>query len=653
MFADARGEWPTSAPGRRSLNRSLAILVAQIVILAGITVALSTPSPEVFWANLLVLTVAAGYVAAGVWAWTRRPTNPVGALIVAAGGALVVGNLSNSENVIVQVIGSSVSPLAFAVCVHLLLSYPGGRLIGWLPRLITVSSYASILILELAIFSIKAIEAVPDGAGAGAGTGTGTGTGATDLLQAVLGWSFLLIQVTLVVILCTRVVHARPPVRRLLAPMYVYGTLVMFIVPQLPIFGWPPLVLAIVQLLAMAGVPVMFVVSVVRGGFAQELANDVAGATLALDSTGQKELTLALVRLLGDPTARILRWSTSAGDPSAGELSALDGAPDNTVVCESSEQGQMFRSLDQHSAVFVIRQGTEILGAIIYSNRLVNDRDVLDVAGRLVGASILRIRLTERLVQSERELRNSRARVLAAADGARAQIARNLHDGVQMRLVFLSMNAGTLAGRLKERVPLGPPAGVLHDGGLPDGGLHDAATALRRDIDTTAAELRDLVHDVMPPLLTERGLGPALVALVDRAPLPTDVEIGAAVDDVSVLSEVKRALYFVAAESLTNIFKHSNASRISMSLTVHGGQTDHPLPSERELILDVVDDGVGFEWTSMTTRSPASPGPLDAHPIGVGVRGIIDRVEAVNGQVDFSSVVGGGTRVRVRVPCEL
>ncbi|GAA3889096.1 hypothetical protein GCM10022381_33620 [Leifsonia kafniensis] len=640
MLTDARAERPAKSPGRRSLNRSLIILVGQSVVLAGITVVLSAPDPLGLWGNLIVLTVAAGYVATGVWAWTRRPTNPVGALIVAAGGALVLGNLGNSQIVILQIIGITVSPIAIGVCVHLLLIFPGGRLTGWFPRLITCLSYASILLPQLAMLTLQAT--VGTGAPAVGATSATTGLPATDVLQRIQGWTFVVVQIAVFVILAVRLKHARPPVRRLLAPMYLYGMFVVVIVPQLPAFGWPLPAVFVAQILLLAGVPVMFVVSVVRGGFAQEAAMDVSGATHELDSSGQNELTPALVRLLGDPTARILLWSANAG-----ELRGLDGAPDETVVVDASGPSPLFRPLEENSALYVITQGAETLGTIVYSDRMVNDRDVLDVAGRLVGAAILRIRLTERLLRSEKELRKSRARVLAAADDARAQIAQNLHDSVQMRLVVLSMDAGTLAGQLSERMPVDsrqPPTG---------GALHEAATALRRDIDTTAAELRDLVHEVMPPLLIERGLGAAIVALVDRAPMQADVEIGDAVVDESILSDVQRALYFVAAESLTNIFKHANASRLSVSLDVYT-RAAHSPQQTKELVLDVIDNGVGFDWRTATARFhtvPSGSEPRTKHAIGVGVRGIVDRVEAVNGQVEFSTAVGGGTRVSVRIPC--
>lgn len=649
MPSAVRAERPAKTPGRRSLNRSLIILVGQLAVLAGITVVLSAPDPLGVWGNLIVLTVAAGYVATGVWAWTRRPTNPVGALIVAAGGALVVGNLGNSQIVILQIIGITVSPIAIAVCMHLLLIFPGGRLIGWAPRLIAFASYATILLPELAMLTLQAT--IGTGAPSVGATSAMTGLAATDVLQGIQGWAFLAVQLAVLVILAVRLKRARPPVRRLLAPMYLYGMFVVVVVPQLPALGWPLPLLFVVQILLMAGVPVVFVVNVLRGGFTQEAAIDVSGATLELDSRSQNELTPALVRLLGDPTARILLWSAGTG-----ELRGLDGAPDDSVVVESSDLGPVFRPLEQVSALYVIAHGAETLGVIVYSDRLVNDHEVLDVAGRLVGVAILRILLTERLLRNEKELRESRARVLAAADGARAQIAQNLHDSVQMRLVVLSMEAGTLASQLNER--------MLLDTSAVDA-LHEAATALRHNIDTTAAELRDLVHDVMPPLLTERGLGAAIVALVDRAPLPAEVEIGAAVDEESILRDVQRALYFVAAESLTNILKHSNASRLSVNLDVqtqsavrsaHDKQAhDRAKHDTKELVLDVVDDGVGFNWTSATTHlysASAVSAPRNATAIGVGVRGIIDRVEAVNGQVEFSTVVGGGTRVRVRIPCE-
>ena len=201
-------------------------------------------------------------------------------------------------------------------------------------------------------------------------------------------------------------------------------------------------------------------------------------------------------------------------------------------------------------------------------------------------------------------MRRSRERIVEAADRERRTIARNLHDGLQVRLVVLAIEAQQLA---TDRLT---------------GADQEAATALRVGIDAAAADLRDLVHAVMPAALVERGLLAAAEDLVDRMPVPTRLRLDEL--DRPLSRSVQSTAYFVLAEGLANALKHSHATK----LTVRLGQ------AADNLLVEVSDDGIG-----------------GAHLSGTGLRGLADRVDAHGGRLDLQSSSGQGTQLIVEIPC--
>jgi PAS domain S-box-containing protein len=207
--------------------------------------------------------------------------------------------------------------------------------------------------------------------------------------------------------------------------------------------------------------------------------------------------------------------------------------------------------------------------------------------------------ITER-VRAEQELRDSRARVVEAADAERKRIQRNLHDGAQQRLTSVLLYLGRIRA---------------------SSGGHDALLATA--IDELAAgldEIREIARGLHPALLSERGLGAALEALVMRLPLPVELE---AVPDSRLPEPVEAGAFYVVAEALANVHKHAQASRIVVRATIQ----------DRSLEISVADDGVG-----------------GADPQGHGLRGLADRVEALGGRLTVDSPAGGGTRLRADIP---
>jgi signal transduction histidine kinase len=203
------------------------------------------------------------------------------------------------------------------------------------------------------------------------------------------------------------------------------------------------------------------------------------------------------------------------------------------------------------------------------------------------------------------DLRDARARLIAAADAERRRIERDLHDGAQQHLVALSLTLGMAESRLKN-----DPAAV---GPLIAQAREEAALAVK--------ELRDLASGIHPALLTERGLGPALDSLAARAPVPTTVD---GVPAQRLPAAVESAVYFVTAEALTNVAKYAGAMSASVALSTEHGR----------LRLIVRDDGAGG-------ADPSS---------GSGLRGLRDRVEALDGDFHVDSPPGLGTTLIAEIP---
>jgi signal transduction histidine kinase len=247
------------------------------------------------------------------------------------------------------------------------------------------------------------------------------------------------------------------------------------------------------------------------------------------------------------------------------------------------------------------------VGAIVYDASLLADPELVRSAGRVVAIAVEHDRLTAELLASQEMLRQSRARIVQASDRERRRIAQNLHDGLQVELVLLALQTQAIESDRSRSAP-----------------TRDAATQLRRGIEEAAQELRQLVHAVMPPPLMERGLSAATEDLVDRMPVPTNLDIGG-VADGTLPAGVESAAYFVVAEGLANAVKHAQAHKLGVRLC----------QSADRLTIEVTDDGIG--GTTFVA--------------GTGLRGLADRVDALGGSLRIDSPPGHGTHLVAELPC--
>jgi signal transduction histidine kinase len=205
------------------------------------------------------------------------------------------------------------------------------------------------------------------------------------------------------------------------------------------------------------------------------------------------------------------------------------------------------------------------------------------------------------------ELTASRTRIVAASDAARRRFERDLHDGAQQRLVSLGLQLRTAEASLP------PEWHVLRER------LSDVVTGLTG----VSEDLQEISRGIHPAILSRGGLGPALKTLGRRSAVPVDLRVAI---DRRLPESVEVAAYYVVAEALTNAAKYARASEVQVS-----AEADGP-----NLRLSIRDDGIGG---------------ADSHK-GSGLIGLIDRVEALGGELRISSVVGSGTELLAMIPSE-
>ncbi|WP_432547822.1 sensor histidine kinase [Kineococcus sp. SYSU DK004] len=224
-------------------------------------------------------------------------------------------------------------------------------------------------------------------------------------------------------------------------------------------------------------------------------------------------------------------------------------------------------------------------------------------------------------------LTSTRERAVDSVEEERRRIERDLHDGPQQRLVSLSLQLG-MARRALDRE--GPHAARA----LLESASSSATAAI--------ADMRRVARGVAPPVLTDRGLDAAVSALAATTPVPVDVEVS---PDVSAHGPAGRPsatteaiAYFCVSEALTNVAKHSGASRALVQLWQEAGA------SGPRLRVRVQDDGRGG------ARPGDGPGDGPGVEGGSGLRGLLDRVAAVDGRLAVSSPAGGPTVLDVDLP---
>jgi signal transduction histidine kinase len=301
---------------------------------------------------------------------------------------------------------------------------------------------------------------------------------------------------------------------------------------------------------------------------------------LVVDLQAQTAATLRerLARALGDPTLEV---AYRLGD---GRYVDAEGRP-------------VELPRDPDRAVTPVTAGGVEVAALVHDPALLDEPALVESVRATAALVLENERLAAEVRSQLAEVRASRGRIVAAADGERLRIERNLHDGAQQRLVTLSVALGLEASH--------------------------ADPAAADEVEQAIAELRELARGIHPTLLRDEGLQAAVEALARRAPLPVSVQstVTGRLPDPAEL-----AAYFVVSEALTNVVKHASATQASVLLEREPGL----------LRVTVADDGAG--GARMTA--------------GSGLAGLRDRLDALDATLAIASPPGQGTTIRAELPCE-
>jgi signal transduction histidine kinase len=340
---------------------------------------------------------------------------------------------------------------------------------------------------------------------------------------------------------------------------------------------------------------------------AEEAAGLLGGAA-AVVCTYDRGVTLTVVAGWGE-TGRFLPVGTQLdleGESLAATVLRV-GGPARVGYDEASGPiAERMRALSIRSSVGApIVVGGRIWGALMVTSERahafqIDSEERLAAFTELVATAISN-------AESRAQLNASRARIVAASDETRRRIERDLHDGIQQRLVTLGLALQTLSDLARHERPelLAPFSHV------------------QAELTSVLDEVREISRGVHPAILSEGGLRPALKSLARRSAVPVRLEVG----PIQRLPlPLEAAAYYVASEALANTAKHANASVAAVTLEWHDGIVR----------LTIRDDGVGG-------ADPA---------LGSGIVGISDRIEALGGTFVLSSPPGAGTSVVVQLPTE-
>jgi len=295
----------------------------------------------------------------------------------------------------------------------------------------------------------------------------------------------------------------------------------------------------------------------------------------------------ALGRALRDPSLKLAYWL-----PEFGSYADLTGQP----VLLPTEGGR--------SATIIDRRGRRV-AAMIHDPALNDEPELLAAATAAAGIALENARLHAELRARLEELRGSRARIVEAGDKERQRLERNLHDGAQQRLIALSLELSLL----EERLDADPGAVAQLD-------------LARREIATSLDELREVARGIHPAVVSGHGLAVALEQLTALAPVPVTLTVAV---DGRLPEPLEVAAYYLVSESLANVGKYAHATWATVDVSRSNGG----------VVVEVTDDGIGGADTEH----------------GTGLRGLADRVEALDGRLRIWSPGGGGTRVRAEIPC--
>jgi signal transduction histidine kinase len=560
------------------------------------TVALTLPSgldARQATVVVFVLVVAWGFVGSGLWVLAREQATRFGLLSVAIGCGLFLACWVFSGVAVAYTLGLMFGLLWLPLLVHMVLAFPSGRLQRRTERWLVGWAYLVGLVLQPLPWLFWEGDYAP--VCEGCPRNLALLEPDSDLAHALLGLYVAMAAaggaVAVAYLVRIRWWQAAPRERHALTPVVV-------------VCG------ALLVLLTAGGAAGAAGQSAIAQGLAFGYFTALAALPFALlaallrsrahrgeavsrlverlgEAVGPDGLRDALAHAFGDPSLEVAYWVPERDGYIDGRGRPLDAA--------DRAAGRVWTE---------IRHERRLLAAISHDPAVGEDPGLVTTVGAAVALALERERLAAALRANVRELRASRARIVQAADEARRRLERDLHDGAQQRLVSLLLNL-KLARRDVESGEQAP---------LWDGVERELADALQ--------DLRALASGILPPALSDHGLEAAVQELAGRSAV--DVSI-IALPRERLPQRVEVAAYFVIAEALANVAKHANATGAIVRVTAADGR----------VCAEVSDNGVG--------------GATLEH--GSGLRGLADRVEALDGRLTVLSPPGAGTTLRAELPC--
>jgi signal transduction histidine kinase len=581
-----------------SLRAALIALFAASVAMAAVMVALVVSSDHESSKELTATLgpfIGLSFCGTGVFAWLRRPHNRFGALMTGVGFAWFLSALTEANDPWVSTLGVYLSPLYLVMVGHMLLAFPSGRLETTAARTLIAIGYLDVLLVQLPYFLLNGDISGENHAPANA-WGIIDNPDSAQVFATVAQLVGVALIFWLGVLLFQKRKVATPPQRRAMAPVLWTGVALMC---TLAVASLQHLIDAsnltvagpsVASLIVFAALPWAFVVGLLRTRYSR--AGAVGDLVERLNAQGVEGESLrdALSDALGDRSLTLAFWSRGS----------------ERYVDAHGQPVDLPPPASRSRAVTEIERESVPVAAIVHDAALLDEPGLVRAAGAAAALALENERLEAELKARVAELQVSRAKVIEVGMAERRALERNLHDGAQQRLVALSLQLGLARTKLR-----GDPDTAER---ILDGARTELASALE--------ELRELARGIHPAILTDRGLAPALEALASRAPVPVEVD---EVPEGRMPMPVEAVAYFVVAESLTNMAKYANAEYASVRVLRENGYA----------VVEIEDNGIGG----------ADPSA------GSGLRGLADRLAALDGRLEVDSPPGVGTTVRARIPC--
>jgi signal transduction histidine kinase len=571
-----------SAPPRLSVLVGLAALGCVAASVAVSLVAGNEEEREPRVRAALVGWIILAYLTCGLIAWSRRPDNHLGPLMVVAAFGPFLSVLSEASAPLPHTVGLVLRMLPVALFLHVFLAYPAGRLTQRSERIVVAAAYATAVGLGL-------VQMLLGGFDDANRYGIVDLPGAANVVRGVQAIGMSATSLAAIGILVARRRALGRPLRRsreLLVDSFVLALVLLAVGILVRAFVGSAAEVVVWLVFGMIGIaPIAFLVGLLRERLARASVGELV-VELAEDPS-PVALEGALARALGDPSLALAYWL-----PGFESYADLDGQP-----VQLGNGGGRSTTLIDHDGVRI--------AALLHDPALLEEPELLGAVTAAAGIALENARLQSELRARLDELHGSRARVIEAGQEERKRLERNLHDGAQQRLVALSLELGMLEKSMSDD----PEAQARLD-------------QARREVALSLEELRDIARGLHPAVIGGHGLAVGLESLVARAPVPVDLTVEV---EGRLPERFELAAYYLVSESLANVGKHAQATSATIDVVQAGDM----------LVIEVVDDGVGGADTER----------------GSGLRGLADRVEALDGNLRVWSPAGGGTRLRAEIPC--